>query len=71
MRKIRIIKTIGHIALALLAGALSAPILVELAFRERGYIAFGGEWLLIGLIIVVAYLVVRKKDKPKEDDDDA
>ena len=64
----RILKIIGELALALLVGALATPILSELAYRERGYIAFGGEWLLIIAIIVVAYLVIRKKDKPEEDE---
>lgn len=68
MRKIRVIKTIERVALALLAAALAAPILVDLAYRERGYVAFGGEWLAIILIMVVAYLLVRK-DKPKEDEE--
>lgn len=69
MRRIKILQTIRYIAFAMLVGALAAPILCDLAYRERGYVAFGGEWLATILIMVVAYLLVRKKDKPKEDEE--
>ena len=67
MRRIKILQTIRYIAIALLTGALAAPILAALAYRERGYVAFGGEWLATIMIMVVAYLLIRKKVKPKED----
>lgn len=41
-----------EILVGIAAGAVTAAILVPLAWKERGYLSFGSEWLFI---IIVSY----------------
>ena len=50
----------AEVLMALLAGAIAAAVVVPLAILERGYIAFGGEWLLVFIVAAVAYHYIHK-----------
>lgn len=51
---------LAEVLIAALAGALAAMVLIPLAKIERGYIAFGGEWLIILAITMAAYHYTHK-----------
>lgn len=38
--------------------ATTAVIVLPIAYRERGYIAYGGEWLLIAIVFCAAYYAI-------------
>lgn len=50
-----------EIACAALPTILAAVILIPLARAERGYEAFGGEWLMITGTFCVSYSIIHKK----------
>ncbi len=43
--------------LLLTAGLILTAICVRVAYQERGYIAFGGEWLIIPLLFIVKGII--------------
>ncbi|MDF2530868.1 MAG: hypothetical protein K0Q65_449 [Clostridia bacterium] len=45
----------------IILSVLLTPHLVVQAYEKRGYVAFGGEWLIVPLVIAVAYLVEQVK----------
>lgn len=50
----------GELLAATIPTALTAAILIPLAYKSRGYQAFGGEWLVIGFVFCFAYRMVHK-----------
>lgn len=46
-----------RLASSALTAALTAPVLIEAAAKERQYFAIGGEWLLIIAIAVGAWVL--------------
>lgn len=49
-----------EVLLSVIAGAVAAAILIPLALLERGYFAFGGEWLIVFITTAVAYHCIHK-----------
>ncbi len=43
--------------LLLTVGLMLTAVCVRLAYQERGYIAFGGEWLIIPLLFIVKGII--------------
>lgn len=43
--------------LLLTVGLMLTAVCVRLAYQERGYIAFGGEWLIIPLLFIVKEII--------------
>lgn len=41
----------------LTAGLILTATCVKVAYQERGYIAFGGEWLIIPLLFIVKEII--------------
>lgn len=41
-------------------GAIPAVIIVPIALGKRGYVAFGGEWLVVLAITLLAYHIIHK-----------
>ena len=39
------------------SGLLLTAEFVEVAYRERGYVAFGGEWLVLTIMILLKIMV--------------
>ena len=39
------------------SGLLLTAVFVEVAYRERGYVAFGGEWLVLPIMILLKIMV--------------
>jgi len=33
---------------------------IEYAYKERGYVAYGGEYLLIGMVFIISFLAISK-----------
>ena len=63
MMKIYFVWTIICLVEAILASiptAILAAILIPLATKMRGYTAFGGEYLLLGFVLLVAFNVIHK-----------
>lgn len=56
-------KTILKNWLLLTVGLLLTAVCVRVAYQERGYIAVGGEWLVIPLLVTAKAVV-----KPVEED---
>ena len=52
---VMILVVLAEIAAAMVPTVLLALVVVPLARAERGYEAFGGEWVLIGAVFVVTY----------------
>lgn len=50
-----------ELAAAAIQTAVFAVAIVALAYLERGYRAFGGEWLLIAIIFCAAYRMVHNR----------
>lgn len=46
---------LSEIAAGALGGAVAAAVFMPMAFAERGYHAYGGEWLLIFLAAALSY----------------
>ena len=53
----KLITALLRLASSALTAALTAPILIEAAARERQYYAIGGEWLLIIVIAAGAWVL--------------
>jgi len=45
---------------AALAGGVAAAIMLPVAFRERGYFAYGAEWLIIFAVAILAYHIIHR-----------
>ena len=60
----------AEIVAAFIPTVLAAVPLMKLAYAERGYKAYGGEWLLIIAIYVVSFYIIHNKvcDKIFEED---
>lgn len=41
--------------------AITAAVVLPLAYAERGYVAIGSEWLIIALVFCIAYAVIHNK----------
>lgn len=52
----KLITALLRLASSALTAALTAPVLIEAAARERHYFAIGGEWLLIIAIAAGAWV---------------
>ena len=53
MRCKNVLKLILKEWLFLMAGLVPTAICVRVAYQERGYIAVGGEWLIIPLLVTI------------------
>lgn len=49
-----------EILIAAMAGTITAMVLVPLAEIERGYTAFGGEWLVVLAVTIATFHYVHK-----------
>lgn len=43
----------------IILGAILTKISVDIAYCERGYVAYGGEWLVLPLLLLTVYLARR------------
>lgn len=57
---VMILVVLAEIAAAMVPTVLLALVVVPLARAERGYEAFGGEWMLIGAVFVVTYCAAHR-----------
>lgn len=63
MKIMKIMKKIFEFICCLIAGSVTALILILYALNERGYFAFGGEWfVIIGAMIVTYFFIYEKKN---------
>lgn len=51
---------LAEIAATMVSTVLLALVVVPLARAERGYEAFGGEWMLIGAVFVATYCAAHR-----------
>ncbi len=49
-----------EMVVAAASAGVVAAIFVPMGYRERGYWAMGGEWLLVGAVFIAAYTVIHK-----------
>lgn len=50
-----------YFLIAAIVTLISAAILIPLGYWERGYMAFGGEWMAVILITYIAFSVAAKR----------
>ena len=50
-----------ELAVAALPTAIAAVILVAITHAQRGYTAFGGEWLVIAAVFCVTFTIVHNR----------
>lgn len=50
-----------ELAVAALPTAIAAVILVAITHAQRGYAAFGGEWLVIAAVFCVTFTIVHNR----------
>ena len=46
---------------AMLAGGLTALVMVPIAYAQRGYLAFGGEIMAVFAVTVIAYFIIHNR----------
>lgn len=52
MRKVK--RYISRNWLWIIAGLILTEIFIKMAYAERGYVAYGGEWLTLPLVLMLA-----------------
>lgn len=45
-----------HYWLAISLGMIATPKAIETAYEQRGYVAFGGEYIVLPTVVMIAYL---------------
>ena len=59
-----------YIAITVILCIMSLIIGTDAAFIERGYFAFGGEWLMPFYIAGAAYVTYKQRARKKEQEDE-
>lgn len=47
-----------ELAVSAALAAVTAVIVLPIAYKERGYIAYGSEWLLVAIVFCAAYYAI-------------
>jgi hypothetical protein len=56
----KILRKLYELACCIAVGGFMSLIILPMAYEDRGYLAFGGEWFLIFGLMILTYILVHE-----------